>query len=176
MPLIGKTSWTNAHGQQDTSGDYNRTSALGSHARDSGSPRLKPQRLRVSTRHTNGIVNLGGGLATGMIGGLSAWMVEGAGLVGTGAPSYRGFRFPVEIISHGVWLYYRFPLSLREVQEVMLARDVMVSHETIRQWCVKFGQTYAKGLRHRQPRPGDKWHLRGVHQDQREDSLLMACG
>jgi hypothetical protein len=66
-----------------------------------------------------------------MIGGLSAWWVEGAGLVGTGAPSYRGFRYPVEIISHGVWLYYRFPLSFREVQEMMLARGVTVSHETI---------------------------------------------
>jgi putative transposase len=65
----------------------------------------------------------------------------------------------VEIISHGVWLYYRFPLSFREVQEMMLARGVTVSHETIRQWCVKFGQTYAEGLRRRRPRPGDKWHL-----------------
>jgi putative transposase len=91
-----------------------------------------------------------------MIGGSSAWWIEGAGLVGTGAPSYRGFRYTVEIISHGVWLYYRFPLSFREVQEMMLARGVTVSHETIRQWCVKFGQTYAKGLRRRRPRPGDK--------------------
>jgi putative transposase len=52
-----------------------------------------------------GIVNLGGGLATGMIGGSSVWRVEGAGLVGTGAPSYKGFRFPAEIINHCVWLY-----------------------------------------------------------------------
>src|SRR5437868_7225617 len=106
-----------------------------------------------------GIVNFRRGLVTGMIDGSSAWWVEGAGLVGTGAPSYRGFRYPVEIISHGVWLYYRFPLSFREVQEMMLARGVTVSHETIRQWCVKFGQTYAKGLRRRRPRPSDKWHL-----------------
>jgi putative transposase len=56
---------------------------------------------------------------------------RGAGLVGTGAPSYKGFRFPVEIISHCVWLYYRFSLSLREVEEMMLARGVTVSHETI---------------------------------------------
>jgi putative transposase len=79
--------------------------------------------------------------------------------VGTGTPSYKGFRFPVEIISHCVWLYYRFPLSLREVEEMMLARGVTVSHETIRQWTGKFGQAYAKGLRRRRPRPGDKWHL-----------------
>ncbi len=65
----------------------------------------------------------------------------------------------MEVISHCVWLYYRFPLSFREVEEMMLARGVVVSHETIRQWCQKFGQTYANGLRHRRPRPGDKWHL-----------------
>ena len=79
--------------------------------------------------------------------------------MGTGAPSYKGFRFPAEIISHCVWLYYRFPLSFRQVQEMMLARGVTVSHETIRQWCHKFGQTYANELRRRRPRPGDKWHL-----------------
>ena len=76
-----------------------------------------------------------------------------------GAPSYKGFRFPVEIISHCVWLYHRFPLSFREVQEMMLARGVVVSHETVRQWCATFGQTYANALRRRRPRPGDKWHL-----------------
>ena len=79
--------------------------------------------------------------------------------MGVEAPSYRGFRFPAEIISHCVWLYHRFPLSLREVQEMMLARGVIVSHETIRQWCATFGQTYANALRRRRARPGDKWHL-----------------
>jgi putative transposase len=79
--------------------------------------------------------------------------------VGTGAPSYKGFRFPVEIISHCVWLYYRFPLSFREVEEMMLQRGIVVSHETVRQWCAKFGQTYASALRRRRVRPGDKWHL-----------------
>ena len=79
--------------------------------------------------------------------------------MGTGAPSYKGFRFPVEIISHCVWLYYRFPLSLREVEEMMLARGVTVSHETIRQWTGKFGQAYANRLRRRRAQPGDKWHL-----------------
>jgi putative transposase len=82
--------------------------------------------------------------------------VGGAGLVGVEAPSSKGFRFPVEIISHGVWLYHRFPLSFREVEEMMMERGVVVSHETIRQWCVKFGQTYASGLRRRRPRPGDR--------------------
>jgi putative transposase len=79
--------------------------------------------------------------------------------VTVGAPSYKGFRFPAEIISHCVWLYYRFPLSFREVQEMMLERGITLSHETVRQWCVKFGQTYANGLRGRRARPGDTWHL-----------------
>ena len=77
----------------------------------------------------------------------------------TAVPSYRGHRFPVEIISHCVWLYYRFPLSFREVEELMLERGVVVSHETIRRWCAKFGQTYADALRRRRACPGDKWHL-----------------
>jgi putative transposase len=80
-------------------------------------------------------------------------------LVVVGVPSYAGFRFPAEIISHCVWLYHRFPLSLREVEEMMLQRGVVVSHETVRRWCAKFGQTYANGLRRRRPRPGDTWHL-----------------
>ncbi|MFJ1908129.1 IS6 family transposase [Streptomyces sp. NPDC088156] len=75
------------------------------------------------------------------------------------SPSYKGHRYPVEVISHCVWLYHRFPLSFREVEELMLERGVTVSYETIRRWCAKFGQTYASALRRRQPRPGDKWHL-----------------
>ncbi|MGW2769411.1 IS6 family transposase [Streptomyces sp. NPDC001275] len=74
-------------------------------------------------------------------------------------PSYKGHRYPVGVISHCVWLYFRFPLSFREVEELMLERGVVVSHETIRRWCLKFGQAYANALRHRRPRPGDKWHL-----------------
>ena len=73
--------------------------------------------------------------------------------------SYKGFRFPPEIISHCVWLYHRFPLSFRDVQELMLERGVEVSYETIRAWCDRFGQEYANELRRRGPRPGDKWHL-----------------
>jgi putative transposase len=79
--------------------------------------------------------------------------------VAVGAPSYKGFRFPAEIISHCVWLYHRFSLSFREIEEMMLKRGIVVSHETVRQWCAKFGQTYANGLRRRRARPGDKWHL-----------------
>ena len=73
--------------------------------------------------------------------------------------SYKGHRYPAEIIAHCVWLYHRFPLSFREVEELMLVRGVIVTYETIRQWCAKFGPVYAAGLRRRQPRPGDKWHL-----------------
>ncbi|MFE2570564.1 IS6 family transposase [Streptomyces mirabilis] len=79
--------------------------------------------------------------------------------MGSTLPSYRGHRYPVEVISHCVWLYFRFPLSYREVEELMLQRGVIVSYETIRRWCAKFGQAYANGLRRRRPRPGDKWHL-----------------
>jgi putative transposase len=74
--------------------------------------------------------------------------------VGTATPSYMGHRFPVEIINHCVWLYFRFPLSFREVEELMLARGVVVSYERIR-WCAKCGQAYANRLRRRRPRLGD---------------------
>lgn len=73
--------------------------------------------------------------------------------------SYKGHRYPVEIINHCVWLYFRFPLSFREVEEMMLERGVVVSYETIRRWCAKFGQAYANQLRRRRSRPGATWHL-----------------
>ena len=72
---------------------------------------------------------------------------------------YRRHRFPSEIISHTVWLYLRFNLSYRDVEELMSVRGVTLTYETIRHWCRKFGQTYANGLRRRHPRPGDRWHL-----------------
>jgi putative transposase len=74
-------------------------------------------------------------------------------------PSYKGFRYPMEIISHCLWLYHRFPLSFREVEEMMPERGVVVSHETIWASRQRFGQTYANGLRRRRPHPGVKWHL-----------------
>src|SRR5918998_4372324 len=72
---------------------------------------------------------------------------------------YKRHRFPAEIISHSVWLYYRFSLSYRDVEELMAERGVTLSHEAVRYWCRKFGQAYANALRRRRPRPGDKWHL-----------------
>ena len=74
-------------------------------------------------------------------------------------PSYAGYRFPPEIIAHAVWLYFRFSLSYRDVEELLAERGVIVTYESVRQWCRTFGQTYANGLRRRRPRPGDKWHL-----------------
>jgi putative transposase len=72
---------------------------------------------------------------------------------------YKHYRFPTEIISHGVWLYYRFCLSYRDVEELLFARGIAVSYEAIRKWCLKFGQQYANQLRCHRPRLGDKWHL-----------------
>src|SRR3982750_2992124 len=74
-------------------------------------------------------------------------------------PSYAGHRFPPEVISHAVWLYFRFPLGLRMVEELLAARGIEVSHETVRQWGRKFGQGFANQIRRRLPGAGDKWHL-----------------
>jgi putative transposase len=74
-------------------------------------------------------------------------------------PRYARHRFPDEVTSHAVWLYFRFPLSLRMVEEMLAARGIEVSHETVRQWALKFGRGYANQIRRRLPAPGDKWHL-----------------
>ncbi|GHO71736.1 hypothetical protein KSC_106280 [Ktedonobacter sp. SOSP1-52] len=77
----------------------------------------------------------------------------------TTARNYKGFRFPPEIISHALWLYFRFSLSFRDVEELLAQRDIVVTYEAVRQWCFKFGQRYANELRHRRPRCGGTWHL-----------------
>ena len=69
---------------------------------------------------------------------------------------YRRHRFPPEIISHWVWLYFRFALSYRDVEEIMRVRGVTLTYQTVREWCLKFGQTYANGLRRKRPHPGDR--------------------
>src|SRR3954451_393730 len=74
-------------------------------------------------------------------------------------PSYAGHRYPAEVISHAVWLYFRFPLSLRMVEEMLAARGIIVSHESVRQWARKFGQAFANQIRRRAACAGDKWHL-----------------
>jgi len=74
-------------------------------------------------------------------------------------PCYARHRFPAEVISHAVRLYFRFPLSLRMVEEMLAARGLLISHETVRQWALKFGQSFANQIRRRLSAPGDKWHL-----------------
>ena len=73
-------------------------------------------------------------------------------------PHYR-HRFPAEVISHAVWLYHVLSLSLRDVELLLAERGIVVSYETVRRWCKKFGQSFANLLRRRRPLPGDKWHL-----------------
>jgi putative transposase len=84
----------------------------------------------------------------------------------TMAPSrdqlYRGHRFPGEIISHAVGLYYRFALSHRDVEDLLAERGVRVSYEALRRWCQKFGPAFAAGLRRRRVRARDRWHLAEV--------------
>jgi putative transposase len=73
--------------------------------------------------------------------------------------TYKGYRFPIEIINHCIWLYARFSLSFRDVQLIIYERGIVVSHETIRQWYRLFGKEYAHKLRQRRGQPGDKWHI-----------------
>ena len=73
--------------------------------------------------------------------------------------SYKRHRFPPQIIAHAIWLYFRFPLSLRLVEEMLLERGIVVSYETIRRWGRKFGPDYARRLRRKQLSPREVWHL-----------------
>ncbi|GAC1632266.1 MAG: IS6 family transposase [Ktedonobacteraceae bacterium] len=80
----------------------------------------------------------------------------------------KGFRFPPEMISHSVWLSFRFSLSFRDIEELLAQRGIVVTYETVRQWCLTFGQMYANELRCRRPRCGDTWHL--------DEGILMIRG
>jgi len=73
--------------------------------------------------------------------------------------SYKGYRYSGEIISHTVWLYHRFTLSFRDIEDLLAERGIVVTYETIRQWCQKFGLNYAKNLRKKQQRLGDTWFM-----------------
>ncbi len=77
------------------------------------------------------------------------------------SPGYAGYRFPPAVIGHAVWRSFRFALSYRDVEELLAERGVIVTYETIQQWCQKFGQADANELRRRRPRPGATWHLDG---------------
>ncbi|MGY9030398.1 MAG: IS6 family transposase, partial [Rhodobacterales bacterium] len=73
--------------------------------------------------------------------------------------AFKGHRFPPEFIAYAVWSYFRFPLSLRDVEDLFAARGIIVSYETIRKWVGKFGTKYAASIRRDRPAPSDKWHL-----------------
>ena len=72
---------------------------------------------------------------------------------------YSRHRFPPEIIQHAIWLYLRFTLSYRDVEELLAERGLDISYETVRRWVLKFGPAIARRLRQRRPRPSDRWHL-----------------
>jgi putative transposase len=92
------------------------------------------------------------------------------------ANAYRGYRFPEEIISQCVWLYFNFAVSLREVELMMAYRGIQLSYETIRRWCETFGASYAAKLKRRRPKLGDKMVPgRSVLKDQRSAVLPLAC-
>src|SRR5208283_4162075 len=74
-------------------------------------------------------------------------------------PLYRRHRFPPEVISYAVWLYFRFPLSLRMVEEMLAERGICVTYETVRRWGKKFGKAFSDQIRKRAPARGDKWHM-----------------
>ncbi|SAL07673.1 IS element transposase [Caballeronia calidae] len=73
--------------------------------------------------------------------------------------SFKGYRFPPDVISYAVWLYYRFPLSLRMVEEILAARGIELTYETVQDWAAKFGLAIAKRIRSTALGRGDKWHL-----------------
>jgi putative transposase len=84
-------------------------------------------------------------------------------------PLYRRHRFPADVIAQAVWLYFRFPLSLRMVEDLLAARRIIVSHQTVRLWAEQFGRTFANEIRRRSSgRLGDKWHL--------DKAVVSICG
>ncbi|WP_264778065.1 IS6 family transposase [Deinococcus aetherius] len=76
-----------------------------------------------------------------------------------------GYRFPLAVISYAVWMYHRFTLSHRDVEELLLERGIVVSRESIRTWCINFSDLLAQGLRHRELPRGSRWHLDEMHVD-----------
>ena len=72
---------------------------------------------------------------------------------------YHGYRFPADIIAYTVWLYHRFTLSFRDIEELLAGRGILVSYESIRLWCIRFGPSYARTLRKQRGRLGDQWYL-----------------
>jgi len=73
--------------------------------------------------------------------------------------TYKRHRYPQAIISHAIWLYHRFALSFRDIEEILAFRGIVVTYETIRQWCLKFTPSFAKSLRKKQGALGYHWFL-----------------
>jgi putative transposase len=73
--------------------------------------------------------------------------------------SFKRHRFPADVIRYSVWLYFRFTLSFRDVEELLAQRGIEVSYETIRCWTIKFGPVIARNLKRRRPAPSPRWHL-----------------
>jgi transposase-like protein len=116
-------------------------------------PRCWHAHGRARAHRFTGIVNVLRGLSS------ARRMCRTRGMITPSTNRDKNHRFPAEIISRGVWLYFRFCLSCRDVEELLFTRGVIVSSEAIRQGCQKFGPQYANQLPRRRPRPGDAWHL-----------------
>src|SRR3712207_6905259 len=105
----------------------------------------------------------------------TSWLGQ-AGRMTSEPATYPGFRFPVEVIRHVTWLYHLFGLSLRDVELILAERGVVVSHEGIRRWCLRFGAEFAARLRKRRPRPGDTWHMRSEeHTSELQSRQYLVC-
>src|SRR5438876_12342184 len=88
--------------------------------------------------------------------------------------SYAGYRFPPEIIQHAIWLYLRFTLSFRNVEELLAERGIDVSHETIRRWVAVFGPVIVRRLRAMRPKPHTTWHLDECSLHWRQENVSVA--
>jgi putative transposase len=86
------------------------------------------------------------------------WLGQ-AGEMPSDLTKYPGYRFPADVIQHAVWLYHLFSLNLRDIELILAERGVVVSHESISHWYLRFGADFAAKLRKRRPRPGDVWYL-----------------
>ncbi len=99
------------------------------------------------------------------------WRPTGDNSAMTDSPDYRGYRFPREVIARAVWLCHRFKLSFRDVEDLMFESGITVSYETVHQWCLTFGPVYARKIRKRQGRRGNRWFL-----DTGKASFSLASG
>jgi putative transposase len=91
--------------------------------------------------------------------------------------SFKRHRFPADVIRYAVWLYFRFTLSFRDVEELLAQRGIEVSYETIRAWTIKFGPQIAENLRDRRQAPSPRWHRRDGLQGRRHAHVSVArCG